>query len=985
MTRHRPLYKALLILLLAAAALYAEGSGKITGTVRDAGSGELLIGANIILQGLGQGAATDAEGRYLILNVRPGRHTLLVTYIGYSSVTVNNVMVQIDRTTTTDISMTVEAYKGETVTVTAERPIVEVDKTNTSVHYDAEEIAVLPVAGLRDMLELAPGINRNADGTIAIRGGSGYDINYSVNGMTSVSSNTAASANGGYGGEKSDNNWKFDVNPLAVAQIEVISGGFSAEYGNAQSGVVKVQTKEGGETFSGGFRMEYRPAGQYHWGDYLYSKDQPEWQLWGDLQAWRDELPDSLAVRNYNLWVMNHSVEGEELTLYDYDRDSGEITSYTDVNRPNILGVYDYRQSPYLSTSFAFGGPLGADARRLNFFISGEDKRRPSRLPTVERLQLASDYSLTLSFKPTVKHHIKLTGLYQYYESGMGSGSNDVRWAGLSGGAQTKYTLVYDALREETSLSLNLNYKYIFNSRSYLENSLTYMNEELFSLQTPVPGIDKDAQLVSQGRQEERLLEDRGPWFTVWDNVYRDYFTWSSLYNQASFTDFLEFKSIYTNQITPSNLLKTGFQIYSMDQDFNASSSLTVSSFIHRTGFASNYQAKSLYAAAFVQDKIEFAGMVANLGLRMDAYNMGGQVPVDWFNLFYPAENEGKLNDIGIPEWENSRSYLSWSPRIGLSFPISDRTAFRVQYGHFRAMPRISQTLDNATNHGWSRFGNPDLEPTLSVNYEMGLQQSLWGTHQLDIVTYYNDRKNQVNAVAFKGYAGSTNLDETFTTFLNNGYGSSRGIEVAFANRNVSQWRYRVSYTMSQTRYGYHGVYRYFPDMTEEQVQLYTYQNADYLSGEDRTHRMNSFLAWQIPDKSGPSLLGLYPFSRLNLSLIYTMSSGAGYFWSPDYVTLNTVESNRRYPMETQTDMQAEKRFRIGGYAFLTTLKVKNLFNNRQLTPISSSAELTRWVKRGATYMDEDLDPTRRYHVFNYWQAYKNIPRELYFSLGVDF
>jgi outer membrane receptor protein involved in Fe transport len=985
----RKLIVAFIVIVCFASMLFAQ-MGKITGRVIDAATGEALGGANIILSELSIGAASDIDGNYVILNVPPGLYTLRYSYIGYSTVSMEKVQVQINRSTRMDVKMQVQAYAGEEVLVTAERPIVEPNKTTSSTYFEDKDISAMPVDGIRDVMELTAGVAMNADGSISIRGGSGYDVSYSVNGMKSMTSNTGATAYGGSGmTEKSESSWKMEMNPLAIAQMEVITGGFNAEYGNAQSGLVNVVTKEGGSQFSGGFRFEYRPPGQYHWGDYLYSKDQPEWQQWGDLSTWLDvaTLTDSSAVTNYNIWVRNHSVQGDDIYLYDYNSQTGDTSGYWATNDANILGVYDYRAMPKTRYLFSLGGPLGLDGNKLSFFVSGELGSKPTRLPTVEQKQDLQNVTMTLSYKPGDRHSFKFTNMYQHFASGMGSGSSDIRWAGLSGtyGAKKKYTLVYDALRDEKVSSQNLNYKFMIDQESFLDVNITHQYEEMSSIQTPTPGIDKDKQLLSQGRREYRLLEDEGAWYLD----YRKYYTWSSLYNQASLTDLWSGRISYANQINKSHYIKAGVEAWQMDQDYNASSSLTVSSFIWRTGFSTNYKAKTNYAAAYIQDQIEFSGLVANIGLRLDAFNFGGEVPVYPFDVFYPAENEGFTGGIGIPAWDDSKTYVRLSPRAGLSFPISDKTVFRVQYGHFTSMPLVVHALDNQTNHGWGMIGNPNLEPQLSVNYEIGIQQNLWDTHQLDVVTYYNDLKNQISGVSMETSAGSIKKSGdyygTYTTYLNNAYGSSQGVEISFSNRRADRWRYRMTYTLSQVKRGYHGYYIILEDMTPELEQKYTYSASDYTSGEDRTHRFNGSLTYSIPAHSGPEIAGIYPFENMNFGLIYRVSSGLAYYWQPSYVAEQNVESNRRYPLESNTDLQIEKNIRFsGGLSLVASIRVSNLFNNKQLTPVYSG-ELSRWVLRSATYADPDNDPDRDVRLYNYYQVYKNVPREVYINIGFNF
>ncbi len=958
---------AVVFLLIGSIQLPGQTTGKITGVITDAQNGEALVGVNVLIEGTILGATSDGDGYYVILNAPPGNHTLHFEYIGYSALTVTDLLVNIDRTTTYNAKLSSATVDiGTEVTVEAERPIVEIDKTFSSTHYGGDEVEDLPVEGLRNVMELSPGINRNANGTISVRGGGEYEVNFNVNGIKSLNTNTGIPAYGT--GDKAENSWKYDINPLAVQQLEVVSGGFNAEYGNAQSGVVNVVMKDGGATFNGGFIAEYRPAGQYHWGDYIYSKQQFEWNRWGNVGAWypyyqndtTGAVNTAAAQRNYELWAKNHTPSDD-----------------------NILGAYDYTKDPYTRYLFSFGGPLGKNGDKVTFFFSGEMKNKPTRLPTVERVQELDNYSLVLSFKPHPSHQFKLTGLYQNFLSGMGSGSDDIRWSGLWGieGAKRKYTLVYDSPREETVFAQGLSYKFIASPRSYLEATITHQRETLYALQTPTPATAKDVRLP----ENDRVLEDPGPWF----EKYRPYFTWSRLYNQASITDYWEGKMSFSSQLSKTNLLKIGIESWTMDQNYNASSSLAVSAFIWRNGFATNYKAKTWYSAGYVQDKLEFAGMVANLGARLDAYNFGADVPVDRYRVFYPATGS---EDVGNPETEPAKTRVTVSPRAGISFPIAEKTAFRVQYGHFRSMPSFNQALDNQTYNGWGSYGNPNLKPKLSINYEVGLQHNLWDTHQLDIVTYYNDLKDQISVVYVDATTGSVSaarpledLQDTYLTYENNGYGNSQGVEVTFRNRTDGRWRYQFSYAISQTKNGNFGSRLIGENLSDITLQRTQYSAADFLAPEDRSGRFNMYLTYAMPKHGGFRWLGVHPLENFSMSVIYRVSSGVPYFWAPDFQFQNDVSNNRRYPLESQTDLRLEKKLRWLDYDFTMGMRILNLFDNKHLTPISGSEELDRWVLRGATYADADNNPVRDVRLYNYFQVYKNIPRQVFFSFGMQF
>ncbi|NIU15347.1 MAG: carboxypeptidase-like regulatory domain-containing protein, partial [candidate division Zixibacteria bacterium] len=112
--------------------LFSGTTGKIVGQVVDASSGEPLPGVNVVIENTTLGASTDVDGTYLILNVPPGTYSLRAIMIGYREMLVNEVRINADKTTRIDFQLkesTVEL--GETIEVTAERPLVKKDLTST--------------------------------------------------------------------------------------------------------------------------------------------------------------------------------------------------------------------------------------------------------------------------------------------------------------------------------------------------------------------------------------------------------------------------------------------------------------------------------------------------------------------------------------------------------------------------------------------------------------------------------------------------------------------------------------------------------------------------------------------------------------------------------------------------------------------------------------------------------------------------------------
>ncbi len=250
----KPLIKtficSLSLLFLIIPVTHAGQTGKITGKVIDATNGENLVGVNIVIEGTTRGAATDLNGEFIILNLAPGTYVLNVFMIGYTKTRLSNVKVSIDLTTRVDIKLTPTVLDlGETVTVVAEKPLIQADLTATSSSVSAEEIEQMPVESFQDVLQLQAGVVRDSQGDLHVRGGRASEIAYYVDGV---------SVSDPFSGKLAVN-----VDQGAIQELKVISGTFNAEYGQVMSGIVEIVTKDPETRFSAG--------GTFYIGDYLSS------------------------------------------------------------------------------------------------------------------------------------------------------------------------------------------------------------------------------------------------------------------------------------------------------------------------------------------------------------------------------------------------------------------------------------------------------------------------------------------------------------------------------------------------------------------------------------------------------------------------------------------------------------------------------------------------------------------------------------------
>ena len=195
--------------------LHGGITGKINGSVKNQ-NGQQLAGVNVILEKTNRGAAADKNGYYLILNVAPGTYSITAQMIGYKPVTITDIIVNPDRTSSVDFVLVEEAIAGEEVTVKAERPRVEVDRTYSEYIVTSEDIErSVMVKSVGELIALEPGMDVNGQGMI--RGGDmnsiAADVVYYVDGVKMVSNDGLSLHN--YTG----------VGKYDIESISIITGG----------------------------------------------------------------------------------------------------------------------------------------------------------------------------------------------------------------------------------------------------------------------------------------------------------------------------------------------------------------------------------------------------------------------------------------------------------------------------------------------------------------------------------------------------------------------------------------------------------------------------------------------------------------------------------------------------------------------------------------------------------------------------------------
>ncbi|MDH3269413.1 MAG: TonB-dependent receptor, partial [Ignavibacteria bacterium] len=714
----------ILLLILFNGLVIAGTTGKISGKIIDATSGEPLIGANVLIVGTTLGAATDFDGNYFIINIPPGKYEVKASLVGYNSVITQNVKVSVDQTTKIDFNLREEAVAMGDVVVIATRPIVQKDLTSTQSNISGEDIAMLPIEDVQSVVNLQAGVINGH-----FRGGRIGEVQYLIDGV---------SANDVFTGEPS-----LDADINSIQEVQVLTGTFNAEYGDALSGVVNQVTKLPDDKY------EFSFSGYF--GDYVSS---------------RTEVFDNIS---------------------------------------NIspTGVYNLQGT--------FSGPVPGAGELLKFFLSGRYLRDEGFIYG-ERVFNPSDVS-DFSANDPAEWQVGSTGdgifvpmafndklsLQAKIAINIGTGRGIV----LNGLYSKEKYRDYD---HQYKLNPDGDYKK-FNDSYLLSAQYTHVFSNSTFLDILASTFESDySQYVFENPLDSRYVDPN-----IKNNVSGNAFltggteNWQFYHTAKTYTGKLDL----TTQLTQVHQIKTGAEFKYFDVDYrdfqiviNASTGFKPT--LPAPGsFNSNVYSTNPYQfAGYIQDKIELDYLIVNVGVRFDYFQPDGKYLLDPNNI---AALDGLLPPFPNSLFGVASEKYQFSPRLGISYPISAKGAIHISYGHFFQMPpfeylyrnpnfRVPLTGDFPENVG-NIIGNTDLEPQKTVVYEIGLQQQLFSDYGVTVTAYLKDIRNLLGSELHV-----KNNFKKFSKLINIDYGSIKGITLSFEKRFSNGFSATIDYTYQDAK-----------------------------------------------------------------------------------------------------------------------------------------------------------------------------------------
>lgn len=838
---------SIVFLLCAISMGWAQTTGKISGTVTDTNTGEPLVGVNVVIQDTYLGAASDIKGQYFILNVPPGNYTVKFMLMGYQTKIVEGVSVNVNRTTPLDATMAETTIElGEEVVVTADRVAVRKDQTSSIRNVSSEQINVLPVENTGAIINMQPGVVQGH-----FRGGRMNETNYMIDGVSVQ--------NGLNRGQL------ISVDPDAVQEVEVITGTFSAKYGEAMSGVVNMVTKEGGESFHGKF--------EGYLGNYLTQHN----DIYMGLKA-------SEIDRNQDYkFMLDGPIIGNKLTFFISGRVEDNDNYLNGVRHFNVTDEPDYSRYQ--------------DSTQYN----------PATGEYIWNMNTGDSSYVPMNWFEGINFNGKLTWRSQNFKMSLMYLRNQSEQQWYSHSAKYKPDGRSRGHSRSNLFTYQLNH--IINQRLFYELKLSYSNNYWGNYVYEDP-LDQNYihDRYAANQQYTGFVtggQDKGHTETTTEKILgRLDMTWQVNHNHSLEAGFESVKYTYDN---------ANHQILNLYRNAQASDLLYTPQIMPDSSvYTDSYIKEPLQFAAYLSDKMEFADMVVDLGVRAEYFDPQTVYPSNYRNP------NNLLQKEDTPEWlstyPEADAKFQLAPRLGLSYQLGQQALLRFSYGHFYQYPPHNTMYQNnsyvisPTNYS-STLGNPQVEPEMTVNYEIGLWQMLNDYMDLEVALWYKDIYN----------LSTVTIQTTYNTiryglYGNKDYGNARGLELKY-KAHVSNFFAELNYTLQYTRGNADNPRFTFNRAGNSQDPIPTLIPMSW----DQRHTLNMSLG--------------YTQERWGVTLMGWLGSGSAYTWSPiDQSPLNRVylfPNNSKKPFHNTFDLKANYELgEIRGARLRLTMYVYNLFDH---------------------------------------------------------
>ncbi len=899
---------AALVTFLVPLNLQAGNTGKIVGKVSDQSTGEPLFGVNILVVGTTRGATTDPEGKFSIIGIPIGNYAVRVSAIGYAQTEAKDVKIGADETTQLNFQMVSEEVQLTGVTITADQQLVNSQITSGTQTVSKDAIESIPnVKNVEDVLKLQAGVVKQGN-NLFLRGGRANEVQYLVDGIptNSIVGNSGdlqttsslnaelsalyAGASAGIGGGSSG----LAVSANAIQSVSVQTSGFDADYGNAQSGIINIVTKSGGDRYTGS--VQYRT--------------------------------DKIATTNQNEWYSSLSFGGPEpiskYVLPGLGVDlPGDLSFFVSADVSKADGAFNFVKNQFynpLERRVELNGFLGGILNGLGFRYQ-ENQHNSFTFNTKLKYDISGEDQVSYGYRASLTSSHSYNPAYRYRadSSSLGAGfsiQNNLGWTHFFTGGKSFL-------------------------KFYLAKLETKDGNDIAG--TPPPAYSSAYENLDVNNDNFVDVSTGQRWFNSESAVWSTRFDFNSQIHELHLlkTGFeLNFEEINSTEISrPTAQLSdsTGTLVNAPYPGRVTTDHGDYPGYGQFRAYINNYPNRG---GMFLQDNIEFSGLNLHLGIRYDWFDVGRQVfDPDYISRWQAAtgftaewaererSSTGELGDFKRLSGGSSFLYYlthgNFSPRLSIGYPVTDRIVFYFNYGHFLQLPDRDNFFRNPFDRTLSNqtlVGNPDLKPQRTVQYEAGFEDQFTDDMAFAIRAFYKDIFDYVTGVNLVDIVVPINFD----------YASSRGFEITFNQAFSGNFSLNSSYSYQIAKGRSSNP---FASVFNPEFQLPRETRLNW----DQNHTANVFATYRVGSNEEGKFFGL-PFVN-NYGISLTWSIGSGFPYTPfrsrttqRNVFLVNTESN---PYTSTINLSIFKGFRLTGRMnLIATLDVTNLFNRRNVSRV---------------------------------------------------
>ena len=888
----------------------------IKGRIFDEETGESMPYTNVFITGTNIGTMAFTDGFYIMRGLPPGTYTVKASYISYALAS-QTVTLAPGEVVNLDFHLEVRAIMMEPFEVSAERALIEVDKTGSSHYISAKQMEAMPLDQVVDMIAMQPGVTLQ-DNEIHIRGGRADDTMFVVDGMN-VSDPLAG---GGYG---------YAIDPSIINEIEVLTGGFNAEYGQAVSGVVNVTTKEGNDRVEG--KVSFKR-------DYAFSKAPKNDHIgWRDLDTFNEPQ---------NIDIVKASLSGPD--------------------------------------------PLSKALKALGL-----------ELPGRQYLLLSGSMDIRDGYLPI---HTRQQGLESpLYEADFWSPREQNDWNGLA--KWTWHMTSNHKLSINASRQIGVSQGFRLPGEGYpddfidnMDNYLVFTNENILTQAYFRQVLNESSWYeFTLGRNFNRMhanVNGNDDFLTYEERFYPQGSIDGQAYGSADrwhdhYSESYTMKGAYSFMGAGNNKFKTGFDLSftemqlvdlqdALGEPENHPGKLGVGQDI--------FVAHPITGSAYFQDTLDFRGMVVNAGFRVDVWAPGREVekvmanPDDYLFIYpdMPGDFYDKTTEFFGRNWKTRLS-----PRLGLSFPVTERDKFFFNYGHFSQWPRFAYVypqLESTVASDIQLLGNPNLDPKVTVEYETGIQHEFSGLWSMGVTFYTRDIYDYAKSVRL----GQVDIPANQTPdpydvdpipispirYFNGDSARSLGMEMTVIKRTTRWLSGSASVELQRTTGTNSDADQAYLSAVYESATGSWANEAGWKSNPlvwDKPWTVSMNLDFSVFDKDRPEIFGWMMPPNWSLNLLARAESGQRY--TPyTFVADGDYDNGESYseigPYKSTVNLRFSKHWKFDRNRKVTMhIEVRNLFNHknyRRVNPFTGEGYQIgdynpRWV-HNSTLTDPDTgDP----------------------------